>query len=161
MRSFLVAALCLAVSVTTSINVRAQEPKGERSFSDEVETDLPIGPLLLGSFGAVVVAVGAGFGWQAKQEYDDFNKKEPSPQPGQLVYSKATNDLSDDIRAHSIAANILMFSGVAAVAGGLIWWLVGKKNDTSESGDSTSTVEKSASLTPLLGPGHAGISVQF
>ncbi len=163
MRNFLIAILCVVISVTTGIEAGAGETTGELSRShqipDEVESDLPLGPLLLGSFGAVFLAVGAGFGWQAKEEYDDFNEASTSPQPGGPLYPKASDDLAADIRAHSIVANVLMFSGVAAMAGGIIWWLVDKKDDNPESGASQG--EKSVSITPLLGPGHAGLSLEF
>jgi hypothetical protein len=116
----------------------------------EVDTDLPVGPLLLGGFGLTLVAVGAGFGWQAKQEHDDWQDARDAGDPmGEM------GALADDVQAHSITANVLMFSGAGLVAISVIWWLVGGDDDEGESSDAV------ALWHPQLGPGQAGLVVQF
>jgi len=118
----------------------------------DVDTDLPIGPLLLGSFGVALVAVGAGFGWQAKQEHDNWTEARDAGDPmGQM------DELADDVKAHSITANVLMFSGAGLAVISVIWLLVGGDD---EEGDGAGE-EQTASWSPQVGPGNAGLIVQF
>jgi len=123
----------------------------------EADTRLPVGPLLLGGFSLVLVAVGAGFGWQASQEYDDWKaartdaRYAADPDAGQA----RVDELADDVRAHAITANVLMFSGAALTAVSVLWWLLrdgSRKEKKSES---------ETAWRPILGPGHAGFEVGF
>jgi hypothetical protein len=116
------------------------------------ETGLPLGPLLLGSYGLVAVAFGAGFGWQAYQENEDFNTRVDGS------YPYATDALADDIRKHAIAADVLMFSGAAAVIGGLVWWLVDDDYDKPGKKNKETT---SARWRPVIGPAHASVTFEF
>jgi len=119
----------------------------------EVDTDLPVGPLLLGSFGLVLVGVGAGFGWQAKQEHDNWQEARDSGDPmGEM------DGLADDVKAHSITANVLMFSGAGLAAISLIWWLAGGDDDEEGGGEGEIAT---ARWTPLFEPGQAAVVVQF
>ncbi len=129
------------------------------STTQEADTQLPVGPLILGSFGLATVAVGAGFGWQAWEENDDFNEKAESlPTGGNPVYPNATDKLADDIKTHSIVANVLMFGGTAVVIGSLLWWLLDDDYDS----ESEAEVElSSAKLRPMLGPNQASLTIEF
>ena len=125
----------------------------------EVDTDLPMGPILLGSFSLVIVAVGAGFGWQADQEHDDWKaaKSDPmyaaEPEAGQ----ERVDALADDVRKHSIAANTLMFGGLALLASSVIWWIVDAGGDEEESSDDGGAV----AWYPAVGPGQASLGITF
>ena len=90
-------------------SAQADDTKEEQAppIPQEVDTKLPIGPLALGSMGVVAIAVGAGFGWQASEEYDNYNET-PSEK------------LADDVESQSVAANVLIFGGVATVIGGAV-----------------------------------------
>jgi hypothetical protein len=116
------------------------------------DTRLPVGPMLLGSYGIVAVAFGAGFGWQAYQENEDFNTRVDDG------YPYATDALADDIRKHAIAADILMFSGAAAAIGGLVWWLVDDDYDKPRKKNKERT---SAGWRPMIGPAHASVTFEF
>jgi hypothetical protein len=121
---------------------------------DESTTRFPVGPVILGAYGVVMIAVGAGFGWQADQEYDDYNTFENN------YYPNATDDLADDIETHATVANVLIFTGLGVVVGSVIWGVVEgvakkKKREKSEE------ARLSAKWRPLLSPTHAGITVDF
>jgi hypothetical protein len=118
----------------------------------EVDTDLPVGPLLLGSFGLAMVAVGAGFGWQADQEYEDWETARKTGDPlGEM------DELADDVKAHSVTANVLMFSGAAVAAIGVIW-LIFAGGDEDDNGPGQA---ETALLEPSVGPDRAGLVVHF
>ncbi|MBW2276445.1 MAG: hypothetical protein JRF63_03070 [Deltaproteobacteria bacterium] len=146
--------LVVLVSIVWSGVARAQDepelsadPAGPEL---EVDTDLPVGPLLLGSLGLALVAVGAGFGWQAKQEHESWEEARDTGDPlGQM------DELADDVKAHSITANVLMFSGVGLTALSVILLLVGGDDEEGDAEGDT------ALLSPQFGPGQAGLIVQF
>lgn len=123
------------------------------------ENKLPIGPIFLGSFGAVTAVVGACFGWQSWEENDKYNTKGPEMN-GQPVYPNATDDLADKIKAHSIAANALLFGGTAIVIGSVLWWLLDPAYKKNKEARATS---KTANLKwyPSIAPGQAGLTVEF
>jgi hypothetical protein len=153
----IVACLTLLTLLSCGRNARAQggpsetvDPAGPEL---DVDTDLPLGPILVGSFGVVLVAVGAGFGWQADQEHEDWDAARKAGDPeGQM------DGLSDDVRAHSIAANVLMFSGAGIAALSLIWLLVSGGDDDEPGGQGEVAT---ALWRPELGPGRVGLSLQF
>ncbi len=126
-----------------------ETPEMEKSDTNE---KLPIGPILVGSYGLVTIALGAGFALQAYQENEDFNKSVD----GQ--YPHAAKSLADDIKAHSIAANVLMFSGLAVTVGGILWWVL-----SDDFHKNRSKKEQPVALTwrPVIGPTQAGVVAEF
>ncbi len=121
---------------------------------EDVTSSFPVGPVILGAYGVVVIAVGAGFGWQADQEYDSYNTFENN------YYPNATEELADDIETHAKVANILMFSGLGIVVGSVIWGVVegvAKKKKREKAKEE----RLSAKWRPLLSPTHAGVTVDF
>ena len=155
MRFRAVALFVLTIVTWCGVSAAQDEPRLSADPSGpelEVDTDLPVGPLLLGSFGAAMIAVGAGFGWQAKQEHEDWEDARDAGDPmGQM------DELGDDVQAHSITANVLMFSGLGLVGISVIWWLVGGDDDGGDgAGEASATA-----WSPGVGPGHAGLVVQF
>lgn len=158
MRQTLLLALCLGI-VSAGIPARAEQPVDApvAEPNADVDTHLPMGPILLGSFGAVAVLVGAGFGWQAKGEYDRFNERDPNAKyDTQLVYPRATQSQADDIRNHVIVADVLMFGGAVAVGASLLWGLLGRKKAAGMKAE-----VKAASLTPSIAPNRLGLVVEF
>ncbi len=139
----------------TALNAGAQEadPFASASRPDmDVDTDLQMGPILLGSFSVVAIGVGAGFGWQADQEYDDWKSAQSAGNGDEM------DDLSDDVHNHSLVANILIFGGLAGVATAVLWFIVGRASDDDEN---EASVEMTARWRPVIGPGHAGLSLEF
>jgi hypothetical protein len=118
----------------------------------EVDTDLPMGPILLGSFGLVLVGVGAGFGWQASEEHEDWEDARKAGDPAGEM-----DELADDVQAHSIAANVLMFGGAGIAAVSLILLLVSGGDDDREAAQETASV----AWRPELGPAHVGLAARF
>ena len=154
MRRFFVLVLFLGLFLT-ALNAGAQETDPFANASNpglEVDTDLQMGPILLGSFSVVAIGVGAGFGWQADQEYDDWKSAQSAGDGDEM------DALSDDVHKHSTAANILIFGGLAGVATAVLWFIVARTSDDDENEGS---VEMTARWRPVIGPGRAGLSVRF
>ncbi|MCP4603987.1 MAG: hypothetical protein GY847_26275 [Proteobacteria bacterium] len=142
--------------------IRAEEPDDYTSegVPEDVDTKLPIAQILLGSFGIVTIAVGAGFGWQAWEERENFNEKEEFSTGGNLVYPLATDELADDIETHALVANILMFGGTAVVIGSILWWILDDKYD-KESSKKHGKDSSQAKWHPQVRPGRAGLTIEF
>jgi len=124
-----------------------------RALRLETDTRLPMGPILLGGFSLVLVATGAGFGWQASEERDDWKVAQTDPAYAADPEAGQANvdDLADDVRAHSIAANVLMFSGAAMAAVSILWWLL--RDDPEE--------EPATAWRASFGPGCTSLEVRF
>jgi hypothetical protein len=116
----------------------------------EVDTKLHVGPMVLVSFSAVAIAVGAGFGWEAKELHDDWETARDSGDP-----SFEMDGLADDVRKYSITGDVLMFGGAAFAIVGTVWWIVAAKRDKAE------RTERPLAFRPLLGPAQAGAVVEF
>jgi hypothetical protein len=117
----------------------------------EVDTKLHIGPMIMLGFSLSAIAVGAGFGWEAKQLYGDWEDARDAGDPyGQM------DGLSEDVKKYSIAGNVLMFGGAAFAIVGTVWWVVAAKRDKAARGGKATAV-----LRPLLGPAQAGAIVEF
>ena len=154
MRLFIVVTLFSGLSLA-ALNAGAQEsdPFANASRPDlDVDTDLQMGPILLGSFSVVAIGVGAGFGWQADQEYEDWKSAQSAGDGDEM------DDLSDDVHTHSVAANILIFGGLAGVATAILWFIVGRSSDDDEN---EASAEMTARWRPVIGPGRAGLSLKF
>jgi hypothetical protein len=153
MERVFIVTLLVSVIVFGPGKLSAGEPSesSEGGESDQ-KSKLPIGPILMGSYGLVTIAMGAGFGLQAYQENEDFNKEED----GQ--YPLASESLADDITAHSIAANVLMFSGLAVVLGGILWWAL---DDDYHSKRAKKEQKAALRLRPLIGPTQTGVAAAF
>ncbi len=154
MRLFIVVTLFSGLSLA-AFNAGAQESDPFANSSRpglDVDTDLQMGPILLGSFSVVAIGVGAGFGWQADQEYDDWKSAQSAGDGDEM------DDLSDDVHKHSTAANILIFGGLAGVATAVLWFIIGRASDDDED---QASVEMTARWRPVIGPGRAGLSLEF
>lgn len=116
-----------------------------------VDTNLRIGPMILTSFSLCTVAVGAGFGWQADQEYDNW-KAAQNAGDGQEM-----DRIADDVKTHSVVGNVLMFTGAALAATGIIWWIVSARKNRAKREEG----EGLALWQPFIGPGSASLVVRF
>jgi hypothetical protein len=149
-------AFLLALASRATLAQEALDP-GAGAASPRLETDtrLPMGPILLGGFSLALVAAGAGFGWQASEENDDWKAAQTDPayasdpDAGQA----RIDDLADDVRVHSITANVLMFSGAALAAVSILWWVL---RDDPEESPATETAWRAG-----FGPGFGTLEVDF
>jgi hypothetical protein len=148
--AFLLCAALGTVAATAGAETSA-EPAGGAGPQLDVDTHLHMGPILLVSFSAVTVAVGAGFGWEADQLYDDWKTARAAGDPtGQM------HDLSDDVHKYSVTADVLMLGGAALAIVGTVWWIVAARR-----GEAGHSEKATASFLPILGPGQAGAVVEF
>ena len=138
--------IVLAASIALSVSeaFAGDDQQNDELYAD-ADTELPVGPFLLGGLGVTMVAVGAGFGWQADQEYDEYQS---SPDAG----------LADDVENHALAANILMFGGGAVVLAGAVWWLFTLVGDQELEANYQLSV---SSWTPFYTPVRVGLNVTF
>ena len=146
--------LVVMLSIMLSGNHVLAEEGGDGNEDESVETKLPMGPILLGSFGLTTVVIGAGLGWQAYEENKDFNKEENGS------YPLATNKLADDIETHCIVADVLMFGGLAVMIGSVLWWLIDDDYDL-ESDRAEKGALSTARWRPGIGPGQASLTIEF
>lgn len=118
----------------------------------EIDTRIPMAPIFLTGFSAVAIAIGGGLGWQADQYYDDWKAARDAGDPyGEM------DGLADDVRSHSIAADVLLFGGAAGAAIGVVWWIVAARRGR----DRGERPEAAVSLRPALGPGLTGAAIGF
>ncbi len=117
----------------------------------DVDTHIPMGPILLTSFSVAIVAVGAGFGWEAHQDYDTWKQARDTGDPNGDMHS-----IADDVHTHSIAADVLMFGGAAAAIVGIVWWIGAAKHAKAERARPAAV-----SFRPVLGPAQAGAVIDF
>ena len=150
--------LCAALSLAAaSAAAQSQAPGGDDGRPRlEVDTRLPMGPIILCSFSAVAIAVGAGFGWQAHQDYDNWKQARDAGDP----YFQM-DGYADDVKAHSITADVLLFGGAAFAVTGAIWWIVAAKRGGRADAEKTASGGGSVAFHPLLGPTQAGAVFEF
>lgn len=114
----------------------AQEPDDEAS-------SLPLGPVLLGGGGLALIASGIVVGALASSTEDDY--------ASQTIDTEAQAKRADELRARgeneALAANILLGTGVTALAAAGIWYLL----------DMPEREAPSASVRPMLSRGSAGL----
>jgi hypothetical protein len=144
--------LCAALALAAAFaNAQAAAPADDARPGLEVDTRLHVGPMVLVGFSAVAIAVGAGFGWEADQLYDDWKLARDAGDPyGEM------GGLADDVRGYSITADVLMFGGAAFAIVGTVWWIVAAKRDKAARKE-----DPSVAFRPLLGPAQAGAIVEF
>jgi hypothetical protein len=141
----------LATAAATASAQGSTEPEDAASPRLDVDTHLQIAPMVLVGFSVAAIAVGAGFGWEANQFYDDWKTARDTGDPlGQM------GELSDDVRKYSITADVLLFGGTAFAIVGTVWWIVAAKRDKAERAE-----KPAVSFRPLVGPMQAGAVVEF
>lgn len=107
----------------------------------EMETVRPVAAYyLIGAGGGAAVA-GALLGWAGSNKADD------------ATYSNDSD--ASTARAMAITGDILLFGGLAAAAGGVVWLFMG--SEEREVGAETAT---SWRLTPVVGPNVVGADAQ-
>jgi len=141
----------LATAAATASAQGAGDPGSAAGPRLEVDTRLNIGPIVLVSFSVVAIAVGAGFGWEAHQFYEDWETARDAGDP----YFQM-DGLADDVRKYSITADVLLFGGTAFAIVGTVWWIVAARRDKAERAE-----KPAVSFRPLLGPTQAGAIVEF
>lgn len=105
------------------------------------------GSFIVMGVGALALAVGVGFGvafLDADSEWQDAAPTTP-------MEVDAAHDAFARAETFAVTADVLFAVGGAALAGGLVWLLVEVLGGSSEA---------PVSLSPVLGPGLAGLSVQ-
>ena len=144
------AALFLAAATATAGEVALASDAGAGPHL-AVDTHIPMGPILLTSFSLAIVAVGAGFGWEAHQDYDNWKQARDTGDPNGDMHG-----IADDVHAHSIAADVLMFGGAAAAIVGIVWWIGAAKHAKAER-----ALPAAVAFHPVIGPMQAGAVIDF
>lgn len=139
-------------SAAATASAEAAAPSGDGPAQRlEVDTRLHVGPMILVGFSVAAIAVGAGFGWEADQLYDDWKYARKTGDPMDQM-----DGLAEDVRKYSVTGNVLMFGGAAFAIVGTIWWIVAARRDKADREENAAV-----SFRPVLGPAQAGAIVEF
>jgi hypothetical protein len=126
----------------------ALPPQTEPPIAIEREPDrgVPLGPVLLGGGGLLLITTGVVVGAIASATEDEYASRTiDTPER-----AKAATVLRENGKDQALAANVLLGTGAAALVGAGVWFVL--------AGGFDSEYERSqASLRPMLGPGNAGL----
>ena len=100
--------------------------------------------IVVGAVGLVAVGVGSGFGLAAHGAWNQAQ----SDCGGSCSATSTAQSEADHAHQDATIANIAVIGGAAAVVGGIVLWVVAPSHPASTS----------ARLTPLVGPGSAGLA---
>ncbi len=114
---------------------------------------VPVGPIVLGATGAVLIGVGAAFGFMEKSSQDAYASARVDPKQSVAMQKKAIDAIDNKLssaKSQALLFNLSLGLGAAAIAGSVIWWVLSPNKNASH---------EHASLAPLLGPGQLGLMV--
>ena len=115
----------------------------------------PIAPLIVAGAGGVITIVGAVVFAKAAKDVSDFEDKCPDHMCGVGAdKTKLAND-ANAARNRKIIGGVTMGVGVAALAGGLVWYFVSSPTGGTQSAGTLSKPR----LTPEVTPGFAGLAL--
>jgi hypothetical protein len=120
-------------------------------------TPFPIGPVLLGAGGVVLLGTATAFGISTNSLQSDYNAAHKNPTMESLQHA---DSLSSTGKTNAAVATVLFSVGGAAIGGAAIWLAVELMNkpDREEQKPGGSDMSSSTfSLLPLLGPDQAGV----
>jgi hypothetical protein len=104
---------------------------------------LPIGPIVLGGAGVVLLAVGSGFGAAAASTEDKYAN---APVRSKSE-AEAADALMDKGKSQALMANVLLGVGAGALLGSLVWWWLSPSEHTAAE----------TALAPVVTPTGAGV----
>jgi hypothetical protein len=112
---------------------------------DDAIFGLPLGPVLLGGGGLVLIASGIVVGVMASSTEDAY--------ASQAIDNEAQAKRADELRVQgeneAVIANILLGTGASALVAAGIWYVLDARSEHEPS--------QSASVRPMLAPGSAGL----
>lgn len=100
-----------------------------------VEKGLPIAPVALAGGGVLMTAIGAALWFTAASRVEEIDAKYSTPGQGRLP---ADADATQSAIGRSRIGSVLMIAGGAAIAGGVVWFLVPSSDGGAELGVSGS-----------------------
>ena len=142
MKAYSIATAILAI--TLSAHSAWANDDEFRELDLTIDMSPSIGPLLVGGLGVTMFAVGIGLGWEADQDYDNYN-------------DAPSDSLADDVESHALAANILMFGGGAVMVCCFVWWIIAHRNYKKRNEPRLSAM--AWQIDP--GPRRVGLTLEF
>jgi hypothetical protein len=118
-----------------------------RDAAPRTRAPVPGGPIALGIAGIAAIGAGAYLGFRAIGDKNDENAHCPSHR----CDATAVSDHADAVTS-STASTIAFSGGLACAAGGVVWWLLGRKGIRSGS--------HAVEVVPVVGPGAGGFLVR-
>jgi hypothetical protein len=103
----------------------------------------PLGALILGGAGIASTAIGAIVYAGARSTYDDGRSSQGCVDPTCIEKINQGNDA----RGTVLAGSIVMWTGIAAIGGAGVWWLLSPRTDSQSRGAASAT-RVSVSPTP-------------
>ena len=128
----------------TSAVVEASSPTSNRQV---------VGPLLVGGGGLVLTLIGAGVYSGGAKKVSDAEEACPNHK----CKDDANSDLGNQGLTQKRAGGALIGVGLAAVAGGVVWYLVSANADGGAKAAGTATTR--TMLLPTYSPGFAGLAL--
>jgi hypothetical protein len=128
---------------------------GDATAPDQPQASagVPMGPIVLGAGGLVLVGVGAAFGFAAKSTEDSYASTTFDGKKSRAQLEKEAAALDDKLstaKKQALFSNLGFGLGAAAVAGAVIWWVLTPDERANS---------EHARLSPWLGPKTAGLSL--
>ncbi len=126
---------------TTSTGPITEPPKTETRAT---AFPPPTGAIILGGVGIVGLGLGIGFGLAATSKRSDFGNQNCA-----VVGTSSCVDIRSSQTTDSTIATVGYIGGAAFLVGGAVWWIVAPRK----------TTVVARSVSPLVGPGVAGLQV--
>lgn len=128
--------------VTLTIEASSVEPP--RTETTSVAFPPPTGAIILGGAGIVGLGLGVGFGVASQSKKSDFDNENCA-----VIGSAHCSDLHDSVGSSAAVSWVGYIAGGALLAGGVVWWLVAPRKETT-----------SVSISPITGHGVGGLQLR-
>ena len=116
----------------------------------------PIGPLIVAGGGGAVAIVGAILFFSAASDVSNYEKQ----CPGRVCSGPGSDSLKSDAnsaRTRENVSGVVSLVGLAAAAGGVLWYFLEPPSSPSASGSAVRPFH--ADVAPALAPGYGGVAV--
>lgn len=132
------------LSVTLTFKTDGQVVEPPKTEQHAVVFPPPTGAIILGGVGIVGLGLGVGFGLASQSKKSDYENQNCA-----VVGSASCSDLHDSVGSAATISWVGYIAGGALLAGGVVWWLVAPRKETT-----------SVSISPITGHGVGGLQLR-
>jgi hypothetical protein len=119
-------------------------PAPQKEATSSSSSGPPLGALILGGAGIATTAIGAVVYVTARSTYDDGKRAQQNADPASVEKVNRGNDARGTVLAGSIVA----WTGIVAIGGAGVWWLLSPHGDGESHGAASAT---RVSISPTRG----------